>query len=169
MDKILHMKCICYSSNCFDIKKFKPIKNLDWIKPEGGLWSSPVNSKWGWKNWCIEQEFNIERLSTSFQFTFKGKAFVINGVKDSSNLPWKPRKGFNEALLQKESFLFSRFIDFELLSKKYDGIFLTGKGEAKTRLIDKYSLYGWDCECLLVLNPKSIYVEKKSLLRSIEV
>jgi len=113
MDKILNMECICYSGNCFDIKKFKPIKNLNWIKPEGGLWSSPIDSEWGWKDWCMAEEFNIEKLSTYFQFTFKGKAFVINGIKDSKQLPWKPRPGFNQEISW--SFSFQNYIDFELL------------------------------------------------------
>ena len=140
MDKVLNIKCIKYGSNSFDIKKFEPVQNYNWIKPIGGLWASPYNSNWGWKQWCEDQEFEIDRLSNSFKFTFKGKAFVINGIKDSAKLPWKLMESFS--LRDKSaSFLFSHMIDFELLSKKYDGIFLTAKGERETRHTDKYSLY----------------------------
>lgn len=30
--------------------KVKPIKNENWVKPLGGLWCSPINSNWGWKD-----------------------------------------------------------------------------------------------------------------------
>ena len=28
-------------------EKFQPIKNVDWVKPDGGLWASPVDSIYG--------------------------------------------------------------------------------------------------------------------------
>lgn len=171
MDEILNMKCIKYGSKSFNRKKFNPIKNKDWIKPSGGLWASPIKSNWGWKDWCKSQEFQLEKLSIFFKFTFKGKAFVINNLEDSAKLPWKPNPILPKKLILNSSFSFAYVIDFELLSKKYDGVFLTVQGEFETRFPRKYSLYGWDCETLLVLNPRSIFPEKenKKLLRSIDI
>ena len=47
-------------------------------------------------------------------------------------------------------------IDFEKMSKKFDAIYLTEQGEYKTRFIDRYSLYGWDCESILIMNKNII-------------
>ena len=42
---------IHYGSSKFSERKFWPIRNSDWrVKPTGGLWTSPVASKWGWKD-----------------------------------------------------------------------------------------------------------------------
>ena len=37
----------------------------------------------------------------------------------------------------------------------YDAIFLTEKGQHETRFSEP-SLYGWDCECVLVMNPSGV-------------
>ena len=42
--------------------------------------------------------------------------------------------------------------DFEAMAKDYDVIKLTDEGQWKTRLTNP-SLYGWDCECILIMNP----------------
>ena len=45
---------IHYGSNKFDINIFKKIKNRPkFVKPEGGLWASRVETEHGWKDWCI--------------------------------------------------------------------------------------------------------------------
>ena len=41
-----------------------------------------------------------------------------------------------------------RFIDWEKVSKNYDGVYLTEKGQMATRW-SQPSLYGWDCESTL--------------------
>lgn len=48
---------IHYGHTKFNIKKFDNIKNKYGNKPDGGLWLSPVNSKWGWKDWCESERF----------------------------------------------------------------------------------------------------------------
>ena len=56
---------IHYGNNKFDEDLFLPIKNKRWEKPDGGLWTSPKNSKWGWKDWWISSEFRLTRRSMS--------------------------------------------------------------------------------------------------------
>jgi hypothetical protein len=46
------MTYIHYGASKFDLDKFVPVKNADfgWTKPDcGGLWGSPVDSEYGWK------------------------------------------------------------------------------------------------------------------------
>ena len=62
----------------------KPIKN-SWVKPKGGLWASPINSAYGWKEWCEAEEFG--NLSSSFSFEFEGNVLVIDSLHDMDKLP----------------------------------------------------------------------------------
>ena len=58
------------------------------------------------------------------------------------------------------SFKFLIGIDFEkMLSDGIDAIYLTEKGEQETRF-ESPGLYGWDCECVLVMNPDCITTKK---------
>jgi len=50
------MKLIHYGSTSFDPKKFNPVLN-SYIKPTGGLWTSPIDSEFGWKDWCTAEDF----------------------------------------------------------------------------------------------------------------
>lgn len=126
----------------FDIAKFKPIENAIAAKPWGGLWSSPVNSAFGWRDWCVREEFRLSSLGVSFEFVFDGDVFVIDGMDDLKKLP----------LI--EYYPFIVYPDYEKVAQEYDAIFLTENGEHLT----KYTfMYGWDCECVLVMNSKSIY------------
>jgi len=52
------MKLIHYGAREYNPDLVQPITNANtWCKPYGGLWTSPVDSKWGWKDWCKAEEF----------------------------------------------------------------------------------------------------------------
>lgn len=130
----------------FDPAKFSPIKNREFVKPAGGPWASPVNSKYGWRAWC--EDANYGDLSQHFEFYFCGNVFVIDGVSDAARMPWyKPAWALGDN---------GACPDFEkLMLRRYDAIWLTVKGERETRF-GQPSLYGWDCECVLIMNPYGI-------------
>ena len=139
------MRLIHYGATQYDPKKFLPISDLPLHnKPKGGLWTSPVDSKYGWWNWCEDESFGD--TTKSFEVDFKGTFFVIDSVDDMNKLPWIELKGFS-------------FVSFQALCANcftYDAIHLTEKGQNETRLTYPRSLYGWDCETVLVMNPDSI-------------
>lgn len=142
---IKRMKLITYGCGNFDISKFKPIQNPEILnKPSGGLWSSPIDSEWGWKDWCQHEDWGD--LTHSFTFTFTGNVFVIDSLKDAKSTPWI------------DIYLFKRrLLDFEfLVNNGYDAIHLTVNGERETRFESVYSMYGWDCETVLIMNPNKI-------------
>lgn len=112
-------------------------------KPTGGLWTSPVNSEHSWKQWCIDNDFR--KCTDYFDIKIEGNIVVINSIKDLEKLPWQPRRAVLEPL-----------INFEKLALIYDAVHLTAKGEAATRWMGEYSMYGWDCESVLILNKKII-------------
>lgn len=154
LEKIYGIKneFMTYGSNKFDINKFDSIKNRDFIKPHGGLWSSPVNSSYGWKDWCESEGYKVESLSSWFKFKLNcnSNIFVIDELSDLINLMKIYRR-------TDQYLYFENVLDFEKISKDYDGILLTDNGERKTRYSDP-ELYGWDCESLLVFNPEVIEV-----------
>ena len=41
------MIVIHYGASEYNPELFQPIVNSGWIKPVGGLWTSPINSKFG--------------------------------------------------------------------------------------------------------------------------
>ena len=145
-------KYIHYGNNNFDINKFEIIQNrleMSFEKPDGGLWASPIDSRDNWHDWCLNNDFHIEKLKDSFTFTLLPNSRVltirtIGDITDILNIlavvPLERRKGSH--------------IDFEALLKLgYDAI------EVYIDDVDVYyRLYGWDVDSLLVMNPYCIRV-----------
>ena len=126
-----------------DIVKIKPIQNNNFVKPLGGLWSSPVNSECGWKDWCKSENFGD--LNSSFIFGIKGNVLKIDSESDLEKMPWIKSTSYFE------------FPDFEKMMKSgIDAIWLTENGQWATRMSRPRDLYGWDCETVFVMNPKCI-------------
>lgn len=141
---------ITYGLGKFDKSKFDSVKNDDFIKPIGGLWSCPVNSDWGWKDWCEYNGFKEERLSNWFKFKLdeNSNVFVIDNPEDLNEM----NEMANYVTLYGDV-----FPDFEKLSGSFDGILLTDIGESCTRFTHP-GLRGWDVESLLIFNPEVIEV-----------
>lgn len=141
------MLLIHYGASEYRPELFKSISdNPFFIKPRGGLWCSPVDSEWGWSDWCKAEEFARGSLKKHFYVEFNGTLLVIDSVADLDQFPWIEDQGMH-------------FITFQAMccdGFAFDAIHLTIRGEQETRLTRPWSLYGWDCECVLVMNPASI-------------
>jgi len=145
------MKYIHYGSNKFDIRKFKEIENDMFLKPKGGLWASPVNSYIRWFEFCLEQNFNINKLKKSFIFELDNSSKILTiDSKDKlkeifDKYGFVNKIGFNQ-------------LDFTKIAKDYDALEVLVSKDS-----DVYEeLRAWDCDTLLVMNPKVI-IEDKSL------
>ena len=136
---------IHYGSPKFSKRKFKKIKN-DWSKPNGGLWASPTNTDFGWRDWCESQQFRKCEAWNSFRFRLKEKAKVLTVTKVED---------VNDYII-KDQFCYSRFnanLDFEKMIKDgYDAIELI-HGDNYREL--HFSLFNsWDCDSICIFNPK---------------
>lgn len=145
------MKYIHYGSNKFDIRKFKEVENDMFLKPKGGLWASPVNSYIRWFEFCLEQNFNINKLKKSFIFELdKSSKILTIDSKDKlkeifDKYGFVNKIGFNQ-------------LDFTKIAKDYDALEVLVSKDS-----DVYEeLRAWDCDTVLVMNPKVI-IEDKSL------
>lgn len=151
MDVGEKQKYIHYGSSEFDKNRFKPIKNghLE-SKPFGGLWASPVDSKWGWSNWCKAEEFRLDALITSFSFVLTDEAKVLHlrSGSDVDKLPkYSPYADGNYPLT---------YIDFEALAKDYDAIEAHLYEEQENVPWDELlcqRLWAWICDSILIMNP----------------
>lgn len=142
----MHPTLIHYGSDFYDINRVKPIKNrLEFPKPFGGFWTSPLNSNYGWFEWCIENNFKELNKCCFLKFKSNAKIYIINKYIDLVKLPLV------------NPFRFRQTINFEQTAKWYDAIWLTERGQYVTNLYSNLSLYGWDCESILILNSNIIY------------
>ncbi|MBQ7504687.1 MAG: hypothetical protein IJT79_05150 [Ruminococcus sp.] len=140
------MKYIHYGHSSFSKEQFQKIENhRQWIKPKGGLWGSQIFNEYGWKQWCLDNNFRPERLKEYFCFILTKEARLLK-IKQPEDLDSLPRiKGT-------ESFEHSVFLDYEKLCEDYDAIEVFFNGD----LDFQADLCGWDCNSILVLNPEVV-------------
>lgn len=153
-------KYIHYGSDSFDRTLFTPISNREmFVKPHGGLWASPIDAGRGWCDWCRDENFHTDSLSSSFTFTLSEKAKVIHirSVVDLTELPdQKLPVGLEGGFPWK-------CIDFEkLLADGVDAVELHLSEEDITNCGFMgslyWELYGWDCDSILIMNPDVVEV-----------
>lgn len=147
------MRYIHYGADKYEPGKFKPIVNCnyDWTKPRsGGLWASPVDAEWGWKQWCSSEDFETERLVSSFTFTLSPEARVCH-VRTINDLRKLPKR---QHMINSMYYL----IDFEKAMQEYDAIELHLSEDIGDSWEGSlyFKLYGWDCDSILIMNPEVI-------------
>lgn len=140
-----------------ELLQMQPIKNQHcWTKPSGGMWASPLKAKFGWKDWCLREQFHTGSLEQYFTFTLKEDAKIIHiySIKDLKQLPKQKYNDLSEIY---------EMLDFEVLAKDYDGIELHLSEEKHvSRDISKclyFRLYGWDCDSILLFNSDCIILD----------
>lgn len=140
-------KYIHYGAKRFDPRKFHAIQNAHcFTKPVGGFWASPVDAKYGWKEWCYENNFRECNQKNSFTFTLSenAKVLTISSVSEAKRLP---QQHSDPALP------WWVMPDFEALLKQgYDAV--------EVEMSEDWGLYqclyGWDCDSMVILNPEVI-------------
>ena len=136
---------IHYGHKHFDKTMFVRVRNNSpKNKPIGGLWASPDDATFGWKDWCEAEDFRECKEENSFQFTLpEANILKINSVEDFRKLP----------ILTQDYNVMGWLIDFEQCFKLgYDAIELCLSEDYDLY----YELYGWDCDSILVLNPDMV-------------
>ena len=138
---------IHYGHDHFDVEIFDTVSNHGglWVKPGGGLWASPVDAEFGWKDWNHGSKFVRCDDNNSFTFRLSDEARVL--VIDSDEiLDGLPQR--------KEEYKRNMWclLDFEKISEDYDAIELVLSADSRLY----WSLYGWDCDCILVMNPNVV-------------
>lgn len=115
-------------------------------KPIFGLWASPVDSEWGWRNFCMDGGWNLERLTNKFLFKLSpdSKIYVIDNIEDLNAI----------SAFGPDSFGWKTINFRKLLNEGYDGLYITRdaahiQDDSKTML---KGLDSWDVESICVFN-----------------
>lgn len=147
----------------------QPIRNINAVKPLGGLWVSPyIEDMPGtvWSTWLEHEGYGL--ISDRDAYVCQDVDLAIN----ARILRIDTWTDFTEVLsayllisplmeMLSECGIASQFFDFEAMAQDWDGVFLTDKGQVETRYgtcgsLRSPNLYGWDLESLLILNPEAI-------------
>ena len=132
-----------------------PITNYGAMnKPHGGLWASPVGAEHSWYEWVKDNQFYPKRLELNFEFELSPDARVLELTPENVwHLPMQ--KDAPEWIIERSElrpFGMIVGVDFETLAQKYDVLECSLTEHPSLY----WSLYGWDCDCILVMNPDMI-------------
>jgi hypothetical protein len=114
-----------------------------------GLWTSTYLPDWNypseWVEWCMGEKFGNPYGGTWWLLTPRSDAriFVTETQRDLQHL----MKAYPYP--SKYAGLHMTMIDFEAMSKDYDGMWLTSEGNARLHLSHPYNLNSWDVESTL--------------------
>ena len=139
---------IHFGHDHFDREKFQEIKNgLYFCKPTGGLWASPVDAEYGWRDWCEAENFRECSQDNSFAFALENSAKVYH-IRSLADVKAMPQANTEISVYYVPNFE-------KMLADGWDAIelHLSECGELY------WALYGWDCDCILVLNPDIVEVK----------
>lgn len=147
---------IHYGHERFDRSLFTSVSNCphNLNKPSGGMWASPVDTERGWYDWCKDKPLFSWKFQTSFRFELSPDARVLELTPDNVwVLPVDTESVFKRFPRgERYSLNMVQAIDFEVLAHDYDVLecSLTDYPELY------WSLYGWDCDSIVILNPDVI-------------
>lgn len=113
-------------------------------KPPYGLWGSPVTAHYSWENYCIENNFRIEKLDKKFYFVLasNAKILTITSIKDIDNY----------VIDTKEDFCLFRFkLDIQRIMREYDGLELIHNEDNYYELHDSL-FFSYDADSIVVWN-----------------
>ena len=152
---------IHYGSKKFDKTKVT-CKRRSYLgsKPNYGLWASPVNTNWGWKNWCDNEGYMECDEENSFMFSLNSTAKVLNIFTEDDILPYISRTELYAIFpdwrgqISKTSIIDT--IDWDkIVSDGYDAVELYNSIDLQHTVFNS-----WDCDSIVVLNP-DVVVERK--------
>lgn len=154
------MEYIHYGSSKFNPNRWVDVHSSEggmFNKPYGGLWASPVDAEFGWREWCMRENFGVGSLARSFRFELSPDARILELTPDNVwELPSDEGLRLRLGMQNRDRSTWSKRvgIDFAKLAEDYDVILYS-----VTKYPSLYwTLYGWDCDCILVLNKEVIVV-----------
>lgn len=135
-------------------KEFYGVKGSSYNKPRGGLWGCRGEE---WREWCLAEEFEVDRLKEFFFFKLKRGSKVYR-IKTKKDFKYLLKKYYREE--PKYEGLMDT-IDFVEMSRDYDAVEVVGDIVWKLRYgcdDDYKGLYAWDVPSICVLNVDKVKV-----------
>lgn len=132
---------------------FRPeliVKKLDRFDKPSGLWASPEDSVWGWKEWCEAEQFKSEEyLNESFKFTLKNNARVLHVYSLNDVTPY----------LAWDDLLSRHKLNLPMIYSEFDAMEVHMSGNW-CELHDSELFYSWDVDSIVVWNPEVVELNK---------
>ncbi len=126
------------------------------FKPLGALYTSPVDSDHGWRQWCADNEIGLGRFRIVLDVDMS-HAVIVDGPDNLPRLAWL--RHAHAPTLRDIAFSWMRECDVT-------AIWLTANGERTTRFSDPYyHLGGWDCETVAILDERIIQTWRLELVK----
>jgi hypothetical protein len=151
LQKYIHYGCPQYDQN-----QFVDISNKEYFnKPNGGLWASPVYARYGWKQWCDDEQFREcdEKNAFIFELDTEAKILYINSKDDVLKLP----------KIEYPMMRCNVYPDFEKIKESGIDAIQYNLSDDNGSSFDNslyFALYGWDCDSILVLNKNVIILKE---------
>ena len=155
-----------YGSNKFDRKLLESSFNseikrkydrMEW-KPFG-LWGSPVEcNAYTWEEWCLGEDFHIEKLSSHFNFTLKKSARILKIINVEDAFPYIYRGNLSKLWNNFEDWRYSigAKLNLNLIYKEFDAMEVSYSKTSDFSAL-RYSVFNtWDCDSIVVWNPNMI-------------
>lgn len=148
MDK----RYIHYNSDTFDKERLKRALTHDNKYRRGdkpfGLWASPVNAKYGWKEWCEDEEWRLDRLNESFEFSLspEAKILTINKLEDAADFLIVDHAGMYST---------QYYLNLPMIYDRYDAMEVNMSNDYM-HLHDNNVFYSWDVDSIVIWNPDVI-------------
>lgn len=144
------MQYIHYGTTKFNPYLFTKIINIPYrAKPDGGFWASPVDKElFTWEKWCEVEgfcEYNPEK-SITFHLAENARILYLTCKEDLDAVP-DQYKLYDKRIT---------ILDFEALQGEYDAV----EAYAGSDGYINSHLYTWDCDSILIMNPKIIEFEQ---------
>lgn len=146
---------IHYGSDKLCPELIVPGHSFNPTKPNG-LWASPVNSGWGWKEWCESEQWSPENFDwrKHFRFHLAEASKILEIHKEVDILPYLEPKFITEKNCFGLKTDCTDRLNISKLTIEFDGmeVFMSENWEEL-----HYSIfYSWDCDSLVVWNPDVI-------------
>ena len=130
---------------------FKPeliVKKFDRFDKPSGLWASPEDTDWGWREWCEAEDFRSEeQLAMNFRFKLKDGAMVLH-VRHLRDV---------EPFTTLNPHFFGCKLDLNRIYSEFDAMEVH-LSENWCELHDTNLFYSWDVDSIVVWNPDVIEV-----------
>lgn len=144
---------IHYGNTKFDPNKGFPIRNreIPWNKPRGGFWASPVNCRFGWKDWCEAEDYGECNNDNAIIFRLKPGATIMYVDSMESGEQLRPYLYSIQPRMEG--------INFEkMVQDGWDGLEIDIRNACRGYEFLWDVFYGWDCDSIVILNPNVVEV-----------
>lgn len=146
-----------YGHNQYNPNEFRIATNSNHypFKPIGGLWGCLVDGKKDWKEWCINNEFKLDKYSKNNCFYFRIESsknmLTISTKEDYDKLPKRSINIGNQSLVVVD---YEKLMD-EGIGDGYNIYALNIDFDDMEELSECFP--GYDCNCVIVLDDCIIF------------